>query len=213
MARFAGRILGGGSRVQVVCPHCANPVAVERISPGEVFCAACGSSFRLAGESTAAYAGDGPRRLGKFELLEELGRGAFGTVYKARDPELDRVVAVKVPRAGELTGGEALDRFVREARSVARLRHPGLVPVYEVGQAERVPYLVSEFVRGVTLVDLLSARRPTAREAAEIVAAVADALQYAHREGVVHRDVKPSNILLEEASGGREPPEERSGSS
>jgi WD40 repeat protein/tetratricopeptide (TPR) repeat protein/tRNA A-37 threonylcarbamoyl transferase component Bud32 len=139
---------------------------------------------------------DGPGKLGKFELLAEIGVGAFGTVYKARDPELDRVVAVKVPRAGNLAGRAELDRFLREARSVAQLRHPGIVPVHDVGQHDGVPYLVSAFVQGTTLADLLTARRPTPREAATMLAAVADALQYAHEQGVVHRDVKPSNIMV-----------------
>jgi serine/threonine-protein kinase len=81
------------------------------------------------------------QKLGKFELLDTVGSGAFGTVYKARDPELDRTVAVKVPRAGSLTGPQELDRFLREARSAAQLRHPSIVPVHEVGEAGGVPYL------------------------------------------------------------------------
>src|SRR5262249_53427595 len=108
----------------------------------------------------------------------------------------DRTVAVKVPRAGHLAGPADLDRFLREARSAAQLRHPSIVPIHEAGTADGVPYLVSDFVQGVTLTDLLSARRPGFRAAAEPVAAVAEALQYAHEQGVVHRDVKPSNILI-----------------
>src|SRR5207247_2432146 len=134
----------------------------------------------------------------RFELLDAVGGGAFGTVYKARDPELDRIVAIKVPRAGSLATRHDLDRFEREARSVAQLRHPGIVPVHEVGQHEGLPYLVSEFVQGITLADLLSARRPAPKEAAEWTAAVADALHYAHKAGVVHRDVKAANIMLDD---------------
>ncbi len=185
--------------MHILCPHCHNPIEIVQISPrDEIACPSCGSSFRLEGGSTTC----GPRRtgqkLGKYELLETVGQGAFGTVYKARDAELDRVVAVKVPRAGQLADAQDLDRFLREARSVAQLRHASIVTVHDVGQVEGVPYLVSDFVAGVTLADLLSARRPGFRETAELLAAVSDALHYAHQRGVVHRDVKPSNVMIGE---------------
>jgi len=141
---------------------------------------------------------DKGRLVGRFELLGIVGVGAFGTVYKARDPELDRIVAIKVPRASSLARVEDQDRFLREARSVAQLRHPGIVPVYEVGQHDGRPFLVSDFVEGHTLAEILTARRPTFHESALILAAIADSLQFAHERGVVHRDVKPSNIMLDE---------------
>ena len=130
-------------------------------------------------------------------MLEQLGRGTFGTVYKARDPELERVVAIKVPRAGSFATPEEEERFLREARAAAQLSHPGIVPVQEIAHDRGLPYLVSEYVEGLTLADLLTGRRPAFREAAELVAAVADALDYAHRRQVIHRDVKPSNILID----------------
>src|SRR5215471_15039663 len=178
--------------MHVLCPHCQNPIeVVETPPPAEVVCPSCGSSFHLEGRlTTAGSLCPGQRDLGKFELLDSVGQGAFGTVYKARDSELDRTVAIKVPRAGNLAGPQELDRFLREARSAAQLRHLSIVAVHDVGQAGGVPYLVSDFVQGVTLADRLSARRPGFREAAELVAAVADALQYAHEQGVVHRDIK-----------------------
>jgi tRNA A-37 threonylcarbamoyl transferase component Bud32 len=183
--------------MHILCPHCHSPIEVVQITPREeIACPSCGSSFRLETGATVASESNGARNFGKFHLLQTLGQGAFGTVYKARDPELDRVVALKVPRAGNLAGAQELDRFLREARSAAQLRHPAIVPVHEVGQQDGLPYLVSDFVQGVTLADLLSARRLDIRAAAELVAAVADALQYAHEQGVVHRDVKPSNIMV-----------------
>jgi serine/threonine protein kinase len=119
-------------------------------------------------------------------------------VYKARDPLLDRTVAIKVLRAGNLATNEDRDRFLREARSVAQLSHVGIVPVHEVGEHEGLPYLVSDFVGGLTLADLLTGRRPPPREAAGLVAEVADALQYAHGRGVIHRDIKPSNVMIDD---------------
>jgi serine/threonine protein kinase len=142
----------------------------------------------------------GSGRLGQFELLEELGLGSFGQVFRARDTKLGRTVAIKVLRAGGLASRDEIDRFLREARSAARLQHPGLVALYETGQTETgLVYLVEEFVEGETLAARLKAGRPGFREAAGLIAEVADALEFAHRHGVVHRDVKPSNIQLDRA--------------
>jgi serine/threonine protein kinase len=142
--------------------------------------------------------GHGPHRLGKFELLERLGTGSFGYVFRARDTELGRVVAIKIPRAGSLAGTEDVTRFFREARSAAQLQHPGIVALHETGLAEDgTLYLIEEFVQGTTLASRLAAGPLPPRQAAELVAAVADALDYAHRHGVIHRDIKPANILLD----------------
>jgi serine/threonine protein kinase len=183
--------------MHILCPHCHNPIEIVKLSPREeIACPSCGSSFHLETESTTAHEPQSGQKLGKFELIETVGHGAFGTVYKARDPELDRIVAIKVPRAGNLARPQELDRFLREAHSAAQLHHPSIVAVHDVGQAGGVPYFVSDFVQGITLADLLSSRRLGFREAAELIAAVANALQYAHERGVVHRDVKPSNIMI-----------------
>ena len=139
-----------------------------------------------------------PGRLGKFEIIEELGLGSFGHVFRAYDTELDRTVAIKVLRAGRLASQEDVDRFLREARSAAQLKHPGIVSIHDTGQTDDgTYYLVEEFVQGQTLASRLSAGRVTFREAAELIVEVAEALDYAHRHGVIHRDLKPSNILLD----------------
>ncbi|MCI0637471.1 MAG: hypothetical protein L0Y72_22415 [Gemmataceae bacterium] len=110
--------------VHLHCPHCKNPIELLDLQPNqEVTCAACGSSFRLEDISTTHWTAE-RKQVGRFEILGEVGHGGFGTVYKARDPQLDRTVAIKVPRRGNI-GDEPqdLDRFLREARSVAQLRH------------------------------------------------------------------------------------------
>jgi WD40 repeat protein/tRNA A-37 threonylcarbamoyl transferase component Bud32 len=185
--------------MHLLCPHCRSPIEVVRIAPGEIHCPSCGSTFRLEADATTTWAGDGRRNLSRFELLVHVGTGAFGAVYRAHDKHLDRTVAVKIPRAGNLGGPADRARFLREARSAAQLRHPAIVPVHEVGEDGGTPYIVTDFVDGVTLADRLTAGRPGFRESAELVADVAEALQYAHERGVVHRDIKPSNMMLDAA--------------
>jgi WD40 repeat protein/Flp pilus assembly protein TadD len=186
---------GTCSRVRLTCPNCRNPIEIPTDTPQEeVTCLACGSAFRL--EPATAGVTAGRTCLGKYELLEVVGRGAFGIVYRARDTELGRLVAVKLPRlGGPLTPAEA-DRFLREARSAAQLTHPGIVAVYDAGRAGDTCFVVEELVQGGTLTDLLRQHRPPFAESARLVADAADALHHAHEHGVVHRDVKPANILL-----------------
>ena len=172
------------------CPHCH--ARIDR-GPGGSTCSGCGAVFRPEDDGDGA----GPaRRVGRFELTAVAGRGSFGTVWKAWDPEMNRVVAVKVPHRGTLAGPVDVERFMGDARLPVQLRHPHIVRVYEVGSDGGVPFLVSEFVPGRTLADLLAERRPGPAEAAGLLAKVADALDHAHKKGVVHRDVKPSNILV-----------------
>src|SRR5207237_3631836 len=106
------------------CPHCHNPIQLKDACPDEVLCPACGSSFWVR-DARATTTGAAMRPLGKFQLLERVGVGAFGAVWKARDTELDRIVALKIPHAGLLSSKDDLERFHREARAAAQLRHPG----------------------------------------------------------------------------------------
>src|SRR5260221_13664842 len=125
--------------MNILCPHCRNPIEVVT-DHEEITCPCCESSFRLELDAATVLERQAGQKLGKFELIDAVGQGAFGTVYKARDSELDRIVAVKVPRARILAGPQDLDRFLREARSAAQLHHPSIVSVHEVGQSDGVPY-------------------------------------------------------------------------
>jgi len=138
-----------------------------------------------------------PRRFGDFELLAELGRGGMGLVYQARQVSLDRVVALKMILGGRLAPAADLARFRAESQSVARLDHPQIVPVHEVGELGGQPYFTMKYIAGTTLARRLAEGPMPPREAAELLAPVARAIHYAHEQGVLHRDLKPSNILLD----------------
>jgi eukaryotic-like serine/threonine-protein kinase len=139
-----------------------------------------------------------PARLGDYELLDEIGRGGMGIVYRARQISLDRLVAVKMILRGTLASPDDLARFRAEAEAAARLDHPNIVPVYEVGEIEGQPYFSMKFVAGTTLARRLAEGPLMPREAAAIMLPVARAIQFAHRQGLLHRDLKPSNILIDE---------------
>ncbi|MBM4093798.1 MAG: serine/threonine-protein kinase, partial [Planctomycetes bacterium] len=142
-----------------------------------------------------------PHRIGRYEVRRELGGGGFGVVYLAHDPHLQRLVAIKVPHARLVSRPEDANAYFREAQTLASLDHPHIVPVYDVGSTEQYPcFVVSKFIEGTNLAERVKQEPLTHRDAAHLVATVADALQHTHNRGLVHRDVKPGNILID-ASG------------
>ncbi len=135
---------------------------------------------------------------GDYELVEEIARGGMGIVFKARQVKLNRIVAVKMILAGSFAGPEDVLRFHTEAEAAAQLDHPGIVPIHEIGEHQGQHYFSMAFVEGQSLAKKLAEGPLPVREAAEIVKAVAEAVQYAHDRGVIHRDLKPGNILLDQ---------------
>ncbi|CAG1017692.1 partial Serine/threonine-protein kinase PK-1, partial [Burkholderiaceae bacterium] len=139
-----------------------------------------------------------PGQIGRFELRRILGKGAQATVWLGYDPRLQREVAIKLMRAAAGIDASAVDHWLQEARSVSRLTHPHIVPVFEADVHDAQPYLVFEYVPGRTLADHLRSRGALPpREAVQLMLGVLDALQAAHAAGVVHRDLKPSNVLID----------------
>ena len=138
-----------------------------------------------------------PERIGRYRIERVLGKGGFGVVYLAQDERLNRPVAVKVPHTRLISKPEDAEAYLAEARTVANLDHPGIVPVHDVGSTEDCPcYIVSKYIDGTDLATKIRQKRLNYREAAQLVATVAEALHYAHKLGLVHRDVKPGNILI-----------------
>jgi serine/threonine protein kinase len=147
-----------------------------------------------------ARADELPRRVGRYRVEGVLGQGGFGRVYRAWDEELDRAVAIKVPHRHRVARPQDVEAYLTEARVLAGLDHPNIVPVYDAGRTEDgLCYVVSKFIAGCTLSQKLRDGRLPPAEAAALVAAAAEALHYAHGKGLVHRDVKPANLLLDPA--------------
>src|SRR5438876_11264934 len=138
-----------------------------------------------------------PREFGDYELLEEVGRGGQGVVFRAWQKSLNRTVAVKIIGIGQLTTSAHLKRLRREAEAAAKLNHPGIVPVYEVGERDGTYYFSMRFVEGDCLDEVVSRGSISVRQAAELIVKVARTVHYAHEHGILHRDIKPGNILLD----------------
>ncbi|HRI12953.1 MAG TPA: WD40 repeat domain-containing serine/threonine protein kinase [Verrucomicrobiota bacterium] len=172
------------------CPVCRAPCDWRGVCPRCVLVGA------LAGLANPADP-DPARKLGSYTLVDLLGSGGMGRVWRAQQEGLGREIALKTLRAGTLADDAARERFRREAHAAARLRHPGIVTVHEVGETNGELFLTMELVRGETLAQRLRSGPLSARNAAEIVRSLADAVHHAHTHGVIHRDLKPSNVLLD----------------
>ena len=136
---------------------------------------------------------------GNYEILGEIARGGVGVIYRAKQRGLERVVALKVLQGGTLASAEQVRRFLQEAQSAAKLQHPNIVPIHDFGSRDGQHYFTMDFIVGESLADKIAKGPIPIREALDIVRQVSDALHYAHEHGVVHRDIKPGNILIDEA--------------
>src|SRR5436853_3003759 len=150
-----------------------------------------------ASNKKATYAAELLGELGDYELLEEVGRGGQGVVFRARQKSLNRTVALKVISLGQWASKAHLKRFRLEAEAAARLEHPGIVPIHEVGERDGSCYFSMKFVEGGQLDEVVRHAPMSSRQAAELVASVARTVHYAHEHGILNRDIKPGNILLD----------------
>jgi predicted Ser/Thr protein kinase len=182
-----------GDAPEGLCPQCLLRHGLTT-APGPSASAAAGYSGPFSAPTPAELAASFPQ----LEILEMLGQGGMGAVYKARQPALDRFVALKILPAEASRDPAFAERFTREARALARLNHPNVVTVYDFGQAGGLYYFVMEYIDGVNLRHLLRAGRLTPEQALRVVPQICDALQYAHEEHIVHRDIKPENILIDQ---------------
>ncbi|MHB8974249.1 MAG: serine/threonine-protein kinase [Pirellulaceae bacterium] len=182
-----------------LCPKCLILAGLESQLPGNCE-PQCTQSSPLGGYSrfVPPTVEEVAARFPQLEILGLLGRGGMGAVYKARQKELDRLVAVKILPPEVSADAAFAERFTREARALARLSHPKIVTVYDFGRTgDGLFYFVMEYVDGVNLRQAIQSGGMTPKEALAIVPQICDALQFAHDEGIVHRDIKPENILID----------------
>src|SRR5216110_26407 len=183
-----------------LCPGCVLKIALAmppEASLGGVDKLSRGAATAAPDGKKAARAAEMLGELGDYELLEEVGRGGQGVVFRARQKSLNRTVAVKVISLGQWASKAHLKRFRLEAEAAARLEHPGIVPIHEVGERDGSCYFSMKFVEGGQLDEVVRREAMPIRRAAEFVAKVTSIVHYAHEHGILHRDIKPGNILLD----------------
>jgi serine/threonine protein kinase len=208
--------------VQVACPKCKKPLSLgDDIGNRPSKCPSCGATFRVtpsadsagrqsapaperppsggAAPSSGGKSAPGlPEKIGRYPLRKVLGEGAFGVVYKCHDPLLDREVAIKKLRPDALGSAKYVERFKREAQALAKMLHGNIVPVYEFGEEDGAFFIVSAFIPGQSLADAIPENGLDAHRAVRLVIQLLEALAYAHDRGVMHRDVKPGNAMLDD---------------
>jgi WD40 repeat protein/tRNA A-37 threonylcarbamoyl transferase component Bud32 len=193
------------SSTDALCPECLKRVALQEWGQPDEADASAGNDLlpetakqRIANSPRPSAAGSpAPERFGDYEILESVGGGAMGAVFKARNRRLNRVVALKRIHQGRHASEAERARFLREAEAAARLQHPHIVTLYEAGEAEGQPFLAMEYLPGKTLAETIGENPLPPRQAAECVRKISEAIHYAHEHGVLHRDLKPSNVALD----------------
>ena len=175
----------------------ANLPAQTSRQVGPTTCGPLGQDLQTSTEETQAHEFTPIANLGHYQLIEKMGAGGFGTVWKAFDSRLERIVALKLPREHRI-GPEYEDQLLAEARNAARLKHPSIVTIHDASTIDGTPYIASEFVQGVSLEEWLKHYKPSLRQSIQLCIDVAGALHYAHERGIVHRDLKPGNIMLDD---------------